>query len=514
MNFGNIENVLMRGVGGTPTSTGDMERMSSEPQEPGFFSASNSNERMSYNLWQELRAETMKRNLLQELDRANNPMSLDDVSHITGQSSDVLATEAQRTVPRYGEPYQEKYKEEGPQPRGMVPFDKEVVAVVNPLQSQFTPRQLLGDNALPELSAVAWDQYDRRQAPYWKPGPDEQITRDILAPGTIQGPGAPIEKERTVTPQVGFGPRGSADATQWQREMAQAKIHQMGLRPSNSASTKPSAVSEKYNMLISHGVEPDEAAMLVAGMSNFQRLDRQTDAGIDLMDAKGTNLNAQTEALKKTMGPRAEYYSQQASLAKARIADMKDMAPDKKAVMQQQVRNGEAMAAYHEHRMQSHDVELSLRESKLMQSLNEADRKQLVAIMKFAKDNKIEMSDTQFDQIIDQIGHGLGVSGGIVQDKSLTERLWNSITGHGDENVQDPVSIELPSQKMQRSMGESSMRSGSIKQSNVPTKDAGNVLQEMAKELGDLTKLEGKTITDSKTKKRYKVQGGKLSEVK
>ena len=512
MNFGNVENVLMRGVGGTPTSTGDMERMSSEPQEPGFFSASNSNERMSYNLWQELRAETMKRNLLYELDKANNPMSLGDVSRITGQGADVLATEAQRSIPQYQD-RTEKYKEEGPQPMGMVPIDKEVVDVVNPLRSQFTPRQLLGDDALPELSAVAWDQYDRRQAPYWTPGPDEPITRDILAPGIIQGPGAPIEKERTVRETVGFSPNERADATPWQRQMAEAKIHQMGLRPLVGGSGKLSAIQEKYNMLISHGVPEDEAAMLVGGMSNFERQSRQTDANIDLMSSKGRNLDEQTRVSKEMFSTRKNYYNQQARLAEARATDLKDTAPDKKAHLQQQTKTASALERYYQHRMESGDVELAIRESKLMQSLNEADRKQLVAAMKFLKDNKMEISGEQFDQMIDSIGQGLGFRGTISQ-APLTDRLWNAISGHSEENVEDPASFELPSQRMAPPAGESQMRSGSVKRSNVPSKDASSVLDEMAKELGDLTKLEGKVVRDAKTGKRYRVQGGKLQEAK
>lgn len=511
MNFGNVENVLMRGVGGAPTSTGDMERMSSEPQEPGFFSASNSNERMSYNLWQSLRAETMKRNLLYELDKANNPMSLGDVSRITGQGVDVLATEAQRSIPQYQD-RTEKYKEEGPQPMGMVPVGKEVVDVVNPLRSQFTPRQLLGDDALPELSAVAWDQYDRRQAPYWTPGPDEAITRDILAPGIIQGPGAPIEKERTVRETVGFSPNERADATPWQRQMAEAKIHQMGLRP--LAGGKPSSVKERYQMLIDAGYEADDAAEIVAGAANFNRLNRQTDANIGLMGSKGRNLEEQTRVSKEMFTTRKNYYNQQARLAEARATDLKDTAPDKKAHLQQQTKTASALERYYQHRMESGDVELAIRESKLMQSLNEADRKQLVAAMKFLKDNKMEISGEQFDQMIDSIGQGLGFRGTISQ-APLTDRLWNAISGHSEENVEDPASFELPSQRMAPPTGESQMRSsGSIKRSNVPNKDASSVLDEMAKELGDLSKLEGKVVRDAKTGKRYRVQGGKLQEAK
>jgi len=513
MNFGNVENVLSRGVGGSPTSTGDMERMSSEPQEPGFFSASNSNERMSYNLWQELRAETMKRNLLMELDRANNPMSLGDVSRITGQGADVLATEAQRTVPKYGEPYQEKYKEEGPQPMGMVPIDKEVVDVVNPLQSQFTPRQLLGDNPLPEMAAVAWDQYDRRQAPYWKPGPDEAITRDILAPGIIQGPGAPIEKERTVTPQVGFSPNERADATPWQRDMANAKIHQLGLRPLVGSGGKLSAIQEKYNMLISHGVPEDEAAMLVGGMSNFERQDRQTDANISLMGSKERNLDEQTRVSKEMFNTRKNYYNQQARLAAARADDLKDTAPDKKAHLQQQTATASALEKYYRHRMESGDVELAIRESKLMQSLNEADRKQLVAAMKFLKDNKMEISGEQFDQMIDSIGQGLGFRGTISQ-APLTDRLWNAISGNSEANKEEPASFELPSQRAPMPQGESAMRSGKAKMSNVPRNEASDSLAELAKSLGDLKEKEGKSYQDSKTGKKYRVQGGKLVERK
>ena len=513
MNFGNVENVLSRGVGGSPTSTGDMERMSSEPQEPGFFSASNSNERMSYNLWQELRAETMKRNLLMELDRANNPMSLGDVSRITGQGADVLATEAQRTVPKYGEPYQEKYKEEGPQPMGMVPIDKEVVDVVNPLQSQFTPRQLLGDNPLPEMSAVAWDQYDRRQAPYWKPGPDEAITRDILAPGIIQGPGAPIEKERTVRETVGFSPNERADATPWQRQMAEAKIHQMGLRPLVGANGKPSSVRERFEMLVPF-VGEERAAMIVGGAAQQDTREVQTGANVALMGSKERNLDEQTRVSKEMFNTRKNYYNQQARLAAARADDLKDTAPDKKAHLQQQTKTAQALEQYYQHRMESGDIELAIRESKLMQSLNEADRKQLVAAMKFLKDNKMEISGEQFDQMIDSIGQGLGFRGTISQ-APLTDRLWNAITGNSEANEEEPASFELPSQRAPMPQGESAMRgSGSIKRSNVPNKDAASVLSEMAKELGDLSKLEGKVVRDAKTGKRYRVQGGKLQEAK
>ena len=511
MNFGNVENVLMRGVGGTPTSTGDMERMSSEPQEPGFFSASNSNERMSYNLWQELRAETMKRNLLYELDKANNPMSLGDVSRITGQGADVLATEAQRSIPQYQD-RTEKYKEEGPQPMGMVPIDKEVVDVVNPLRSQFTPRQLLGDNPLPEMAAVAWDQYDRRQAPYWKPGPDEAITRDILAPGIIQGPGAPIEKERTVRETVGFSPNERADATPWQRQMAEAKIHQMGLRPLVGANGKPSSVRERFEMLVPF-VGEERAAMIVGGAAQQDTREVQTGANVALMGSKERNLDEQTRVSKEMFATRKNYYNQQARLAAARADDLKDTAPDKKAHLQQQTKTAQALEQYYQHRMDSGDIELAIRESKLMQSLNEADRKQLVAAMKFLKDNKMEISGEQFDQMIDSIGQGLGFRGTISQ-APLTDRLWNAISGHSEDNKEEPASFELPSQRMAPPAGESQMRSGKAKMSNVPRNEASDNLAELAKSLGDLKEKEGKSYQDSKTGKKYRVQGGKLVERK
>ena len=125
----------------------------------------------------------------------------------------------------------------------------------------------------------------------------------------------------------------------------------------------------------------------------------------------------------------------------------------------------------------------------------------------------MEISGEQFDQMIDSIGQGLGFRGTISQ-APLTDRLWNAISGHSEENVEDPASFELPSQRMAPPAGESQMRSGSVKRSNVPSKDASSVLDEMAKELGDLTKLEGKVVRDAKTGKRYRVQGGKLQEAK
>jgi len=296
--------------------------------------------------------------------------------------------------------------------------------------------------------------------------------------------------------------------------MANAKIHQLGLRPLVGSGGKLSAIQEKYNMLISHGVPEDEAAMLVGGMSNFERQDRQTDANISLMGSKERNLDEQTRVSKEMFNTRKNYYNQQARLAAARADDLKDTAPDKKAHLQQQTATASALEKYYRHRMESGDVELAIRESKLMQSLNEADRKQLVAAMKFLKDNKMEISGEQFDQMIDSIGQGLGFRG-TISEAPLTDRLWNAITGNSEANKEEPASFELPSQRAPMPQGESAMRgSGSIKRSNVPNKDAASVLSEMAKELGDLSKLEGKVVRDAKTGKRYRVQGGKLQEAK
>lgn len=511
MNFGNVENVLMRGVGGTPGVGGELERMSSEPEAPGFFDSSVSNKRQAYEQWQALKAEVIKRNTLYELDRLNNPMSLQDVSTITGQPADVLATEAQRSIPRYQD-RTEQYKEEGPQPRGMVPIGKEVVDTVRPLTPVMTPRDILGDNPLPEMGAAAWDQYDKRQAPYWQPGSQsEDITRDILAPGIVQGPGAPITKERTVREIAGYDPNPRADASQWQRQLAEAKIHQQGLRPLVGAGGgKPSSVRERYEMLVPF-VGEEEAARIVGGASNIDLRRQQTAGNLDLMGAKGENLKAQTESLKATMGPRADYYKTQSDLAAARIRDMKDMSSDKKALLQQQVKSGKALEEYHRHRMASGDIELSIRESKLMQSLNESDRKQLIAAMKFLKDNKQEISGEQFDQMIDSIGKGLGFEGGISQ-APLTDRIWNTLTGNSAENEQEPASFVLPSQRVPQSDRQMQSESMSAlgKATNVPVAQADKELEALERELGDLSKKEGKTFQDPETGQKYIVKGGHL----
>lgn len=511
MNFGDYENVLNRGVGGNVGSNGELERMSSEPEAPGFFDSSVSNKRMNYMQWQNLKAETMKRNLLYELDRANNPMSIQDVSHITGQPLDALATEAQRTVPQYGPSRIEQYKEEGPRPMGMKSTQREVgMAPGEPEFTGDTPYSLFSEeerSANPLMTRGMEQDFMDKKAPYYKEGQPTPMYDEVLTPTTLQGPGAPITKERTVQDIVGHSPRATADALPWQRSMAEAKIHQMGLRPLMGSSGKPSAIKEKYDMLVSHGVDPDEAALLVGGLTNQERLDRQTTGNLGLMGAKQENLNEQTRTSKEMFRTKKELFGNQSRLAAARADDIKDMNPTKKGLMSQQTETSKALEQYYQHRMDGRDVELSLRESKLLQVANEQDRKWIQTQIQYAKANKENMTDEQFDGLIDAIGNNLLIKGDVTK-APLTDRLMNMFKS---DDEKEPISAGLPNHP---ELSGGTSRSGKAKVSNVPSADAGETLKALADEMGDLTKLEGKTVRDSKTGKRYSVTGGKLNEVK
>jgi hypothetical protein len=496
------------------------------PEKPSFWGSRSSPEWKQYDNYNEMQSQLQRAQFMHALDQKFHPLSLEDASRYTGVPMDQMASPDQRQnvtdisyVPSMVE---------GPRPMGTRPDFGEKIGerrgepgdyITNPDElfpnaSKETPFLYMGMNQ---------DFLDKKP-PYYEPGQiiDQYSTKQV--PTELQGPGAPVEGQRMVeSSRSQINPSAPAD---WvQRGLVEASLAQHKLRP--PAPDKGSPEERKLEMARQYYLDPEgnKAQGVVSGAINTERQVQGTQSQMGLNKSKAENLDAQTRATQELLGTRKANLQAQTSKLKQQISELKDTEGVRKDKLGESVKLSQVMQRYYDARLEGKSADLALKEASLERGTNETYLKEIKAQLAMLHEIKPDLEDADVDSIIGSLGEKFGFQG-LSRKRNLGQRLSDMFS---DTERTAPEAGPVPMPQAGASKGSSqSLQFRQSSQSRVPNQgepqgpqgqavqapDAGALLQQVEKSLGDVSKLEGKTIRDKKSGQQFRIQNGKPVPVK
>lgn len=489
------------------------------PEKPSFWGSRSSPEWKQYDNYYEMQSQLSRAQLMHALDQKFHPLSLEDASRYTGVPMDQMASPNQRqnvTDIRY-----EPSMVEGPRPMGTRPdFGEKIGERRGAPGDYITNPDELFPNAMTETPflymGMNQDFLDKKP-PYYEPGQliEQYSTKQV--PTELQGPGAPVEGQRMVeSSRSQINPAAPAD---WvQRGLVEASLAQHRLRP--PAPDKGSPEERKLEMARQYYMDPEgnKAQGVVSGAINTERQVQGTQSQVGLNKSKAENLDAQTQATQELLGTCKANLQAQTSKLKQQISELKDTEGVRKDKLGEAVKLSQVMQRYYDARLESKSADLALKAAGLEKGMNELYLKEVKAQLALLHEIKPDLEDADVDSIMGSLGEKFGFQG-LSRKRNLGQRLSDMFSD--EERPSPEVSgMPMPAQKPSGNV-EQSMRLRSRSQSLVPNpgspqaeqapqaQDAGALLQQVEKSLGDVSKLEGKTIRDKKSGKKFRIQNGK-----
>lgn len=490
------------------------------PEKPSWFSSRSSNEWTQYDNYNEMQTQMQRAILMNALDQKFHPLSLGEASRVTGMPMEQMANPDQMgptgTDIRY-----EPSVIEGPRPMGTRPGFGPVIGqsrgepgeyVTNP--DELFPRGL---SETPNLMSGMYQDFLEKKPPYYEEGQLINHHATIDEPVELQGPGAPVEGPmKMIETPTGSGPRADAPSDWVQRALTEAAIHRNSLRPPNAA--HESAEERKLRMARDYYTDPEKfkAEGVVSGAINTDRQVRGTESQANVNAAKADSLKAQADATRALLGTRVANLKERTRMLSQQLHEAKDTEGIRKEKITEQVALSKVLQRYYDARLANKEADVAMREANFQKGLNELQLKELKAQLAYIKEIKPDVSSEDWDQIISGLGKKFGIDN-IEREKSSLEKVGDYLFGPDESDVEvgDVPHTQTPA--MQESHTRS-MRSKQKSQSLVPNPpppsapqapDAGKLMQEVEKSLGDVSKLEGKTIRNKKDGKSYKIVNGK-----
>jgi len=501
---------MLQGVTGAPPGG---------PEFPGFWSNSNSPENIAYKNYQEMQTQMQRANLMKQLDDKFHPLSVGDASRYTGIPMEQLANPNQMGPTGTDISY-EPTIEEGPRPMGTKPGFGAEISRRHIREYETNPDELFppeDPNApqIPYTRKGMWQDFADKKAPYYSDGDlvTSHETRDI--PVELQGPGAPVERMRMVESPTGYGPKADAPADWVQRGLTEAAIHRSSLRP--AASGHMSETDRKLALAQEYLADPErnKAQGYVSGVVNQDRQRAGTDSQVDLNKSRAANFEEQTRASQQLLGVRKENLVERSKMLRQQIHELKDTEGIRKEKLGEQVGLIKVMQDYYDARLEGKSAEIALKEANFTKGLNAEHLKELKAQLAYLHEVKPDASPEDVDNLIRGLGERFGIKN-IEKQKSVLERIGSLFSDEPEKPDTTVGDIPMPQAPGVGEMGSTrSMRGRARQQGQVPSSemgqapDAAALLKEVEKSLGDVSKLEGKTIRDKKSGKKFRIQNGK-----
>ena len=500
---------MLQGVTGAPPGG---------PEFPGFWSNSNSPENIAYKNFQEMQTQLQRANLMKQLDDKFHPLSVGDASRYTGIPMDQLANPNQMGPTGTDISY-EPTIEEGPRPMGTKPGFGAEISRRHIREYETNPDELFppeDPNApqIPYTRKGMWQDFADKKDPYYSDGDlvTSHETRDI--PVELQGPGAPREGMRMVESPTGYGPKADAPADWVQRGLTEAAIHRNSLRPNAghmSETDRKLAYAEDYL------ADPDKnkAKGYVSGVINQDRQRAGTDSQVDLNKSRAANFEEQTRASQQLLGVRKENLAERSKMLRQQVHELKDTEGIRKEKLGEQVGLIKVMQDYYDARLEGKSAEIALKEANFTKGMNAEHLKELKAQLAYLHEVKPDASPEDVDNLIRGLGERFGIKN-IEKQKSVLERIGSLFSDEPPKPDASVGDIPMPQAPGVGERGSTrSMRGRASQQGQVPSSemgqapDAAALLKEVEKSLGDVSKLEGKTIRDKKSGKKFRIQNGK-----